>query len=168
MVSLLRETGLGPAWVVVLPAAIGVVQVLGRVLMYFFEQRFDVHAANRLIPCLIPLALLCLLATAGSGLQGSGPTAGLLFVLLYGLGNGMLTIVKGTAVALYVSPARVGALNGLMNAPSALVRAAGPWVLGVLWSAEAGYRWGLLLALGASLLAIAALVTAQYGAAQKS
>ena len=34
-------------------------------------------------------------------------------------------------------------LNGALGVPLALARASAPWVMGVLWSAEAGYRWGL-------------------------
>ena len=39
----------------------------------------------------------------------------LLFVLLYGMGNGMLTIVKGTAIAQYVNRDHVAALNGVLG-----------------------------------------------------
>jgi predicted MFS family arabinose efflux permease len=36
MVSLLRENGLREVWVIAIPAGIGVIQVLGRLLLYFF------------------------------------------------------------------------------------------------------------------------------------
>ena len=36
MVSLLRENGLPETWVIAVPAAIGVLQLLGRLLLYFF------------------------------------------------------------------------------------------------------------------------------------
>src|SRR4051812_31602884 len=84
LISLLRESGLPEAWVIVIPATIGVMQVFARLLLYFFEPRFDLHLANRLIPWLIPIALAALVAGAAS------PLAGLVFVLLYGMGNGML------------------------------------------------------------------------------
>ena len=51
-------------WAIAVPASIGVCQVVGRLLLYFFEHHFDVHTANRVIPCLIPIALVALLATA--------------------------------------------------------------------------------------------------------
>jgi predicted MFS family arabinose efflux permease len=38
MVSLLRENGLSEVWVVAIPASIGIIQVLGRLLLYVFEQ----------------------------------------------------------------------------------------------------------------------------------
>ena len=67
MVSLLREAGLPAAWVVVVPASIGVIQVVGRLGLFVMEQQGDPHRANRLIPLLIPLGLAVLVwATAWS------------------------------------------------------------------------------------------------------
>ncbi len=162
MVSLLRESGLAEAWVVAIPASIGAIQVAGRLLLYFFEHRFDVHVANRLIPCLIPLGVGALLAS--SGVERGAPLFGLLFVLLYGLGNGMLTIVKGTAMAQYVDRTRVASLNGALGLPTAAARALAPLLLGLWWSREAGYRWGLWMLLGASIVAVLALWMAQRAA----
>jgi MFS family permease len=155
MISLLRGNGLSEAWVIAIPASIGVIQVLGRLLLFYFEHHFDVHLANRLIPTLIPLGLAALLAGAGH------PWAALVFVLLYGLGNGMMTIVKGTAIAQYVNRDHVASLNGALGFPSALARAVAPLLLGVMWSAEAGYVWGLWLLLGMSVAAVLALIVAQ-------
>lgn len=155
LISLLRESGLPPGWVIAIPAAIGVIQVAGRALLFFFEHRFDLHLANRAIPWLIPIALGALLAGAAH------PVAGVVFVLLYGLGNGMLTIVKGTAIAQYVNREHVAALNGALGLPTALARAAAPLALGLLWSPEAGYRWGIGLLLAAGVVSALALGWAQ-------
>lgn len=155
MIALLKESGLSPAWVIAIPAAIGVIQVVGRLVLFVFERYWDVHAANRWIPTLIPAGLLALL------LGGLHPTAALVFVVLYGLGNGMNTIVKGTAMAQYVSRAHVGQLNGLLGLPTALARAAAPLTLGLLWSPEHGYTLALWWLLLASLLGTAALWLAQ-------
>lgn len=155
LISLLRESGLRESWVIAIPATIGVMQVLGRLLLYFFEHRFDLHVANRLIPFLIPLAIGALVAGATS------PAGGLLFVLLYGIGNGMLTIVKGTAIAQYVNREHVASLNGALGLPQAISRAVAPLLLGVLWSREVGYRWGLVVLLVVGVVSAAALVVAQ-------
>jgi MFS family permease len=159
MVSLLREGGMQETWVIAVPASIGVLQVLGRALLFFFEQHFDLHLANRLIPGLIPLGLLSLLLAPLLGSAQLGLV--LLFVLFYGVGNGMLTIVKGTAVAEYVNREHVASLNGALGLPSALARAASPLVLGLLWSPQVGYSLGLWLMLGLSVLGVSALVLAQ-------
>lgn len=155
MIALLQESGLSPVWVLAIPAAIGVIQVLGRLVLFVFERYWDVHAANRWIPVLIPAGIVALL------IGGLSPLASLLFVLLYGLGNGMNTIVKGTAMAQYVSRAHVGQLNGLLGLPIALARAAAPLILGLLWSAEHGYTLALWWLLGASLLGTGSLWAAQ-------
>jgi MFS family permease len=159
MVSLLRENGLPGFWVIALPAAIGVAQVLGRLLLFFFEHRMDLHRVNRLVPLLIPLGvLLLLIAPALAAWQVAAVG---LFVLIYGLGNGMLTIVKGTAIAHYVSRDHVATLNGALGVPMALARAAAPLLLGVMWSPQAGYSHGLWLLLALSVLAVGALTLAQ-------
>lgn len=159
MVSLLREGGLAPGWVIAIPASIGLLQVLGRALLYFFEHHFDLHLANRLIPALIPLGLLALLAAPLFGDAQVWPV--LLFVLLFGMGNGMLTIVKGTAIAEYVNKNHVASLNGALGLPQALARAGAPLLMGLLWSQQAGYSYGLWLLLGLSVMGVSALVVTQ-------
>ncbi len=155
LVSLLRESGLPPGWAIALPASIGVLQVLGRLVLYAGDRRLQLHATNRWTPVLIPLALLTLLLGSGHW------PAALLFALLYGMGNGMLTIVKGTVIAQYVSAAHVGALNGALGLPLALARAAAPLAVGLLWSPAHGYSAGLALLLAMAVLGVAMLWSAQ-------
>lgn len=172
MVSLLREAGLPEAWAIAIPASIGAIQVLGRTILYFFERRFDVHRANLVIPCLIPIGFTALLAALSLGVGhasvgGAGSWAiglALAFVVFYGLGNGMLTIVKGTAIAQYVSREHVATLNGALGVPLALARSLAPWLMGVLWAPALGYRVGLAVMLGASGLAIVSMQLAQRSA----
>lgn len=161
LVSLLRERGMAETWAIAVPASIGVLQVAGRLLLYFFERRFDVHAANRFIPCLIPLGLVALLLAPLLGTGAPALALLLLFVVLFGAGNGMLTIVKGTAIAQYVNRDHVASLNGALGVPLALARAAAPLVMGLLWRPDIGYRDGLLLLLVMSVVAIAMLLLAQ-------
>jgi predicted MFS family arabinose efflux permease len=155
MISLLRGAGLDERWVIAIPASIGLIQVVGRLLLFFFEHHFDVHTANRVIPTLVPAGIAFLIAGMGHA------WAALMFVLLYGLGNGMMTIVKGTAVAQYVSREHVASLNGALGVPMAIARAIAPWLMGALWSAQAGYLEGLWFLLALSALAAAALWAAQ-------
>nr|WP_315226754.1 MFS transporter [uncultured Limnohabitans sp.] len=155
MIALLQEAGLPPAWVIAIPAAIGVIQVVGRLLLWLFERHWDVHTANRWIPALIPMGLLALL------IGGLNPSAALVFVVLFGLGNGMNTIVKGTAMAQYVSRAHVGQLNGLLGLPIALARAAAPLAMGLLWSQQQGYALALQWLFALGVLSTGALWLAQ-------
>ena len=85
----------------------------------------------------------------------------LLFVAAYGMGNGMLTIVKGTAIAQYVNRNAVGRLNGLIALPTAMARSAGALILAALWSPAGGYTLGLAWMVAACVVAVMALVMAQ-------
>jgi MFS family permease len=163
IVSMLRELGLDEAWAIAIPASIGLVQVLGRLLLYFFEHRFNVHTSNRLIPWLLPLGLVALLIVPMLGSWSTALALPLLFffVLMWGMGVGMLTIVKGTAMAQYVSREHVASLNGAIGVPLALARASAPLGLGLLWSAQTGYSTGLWVLLGVSVASALTLHWAQ-------
>jgi hypothetical protein len=55
----------------------------------------------------------------------------------------------------------VASLNGALGLPAALARAVAPFLLGLLWSPEAGYVLGLWLLLAMSVTAVLALYLAQ-------
>jgi hypothetical protein len=155
MLSLLREAHINEEWVALIPASIGIVQVLGRVLLLIAERHIDNHQVNRWIPCLIPLSLIFLLF-------GRDTVWGcLLFVVFYGIGNGLFTIVKGTAIAQYVSLSHAAQLNGAMGLPQALSRAFFPMAIGWLWSPERGYDIGLWFLFFACVIAIFCIWKAQ-------
>ena len=158
MVSLLEEAHMSPAWVIAIPASIGVIQVLGRFLLFIFEKHLDVHAANKWIPCLVPLGLVFLVA------GGLAPWAALLFVIFYGLGNRLNIIVKATAMAQHASREHVGQLNGLLGLPLAMGRAVAPWALGLMWTTEDGYAIGLRWLLVVGLIGVGCLWWAQKSA----
>ena len=164
MVSLLRENHLPETWVIAIPASLGVIQVLGRLLLYFFEHHFDLHVANRLIPALIPLGIIALLAAPWAGAAQTAVV--IVFVVLFGMGNGMLTIVKGTAIAQYVSHDHAATLNGSMGLPLALSRASAPLLMAWMWTPAVGYVHGLWVMVIASLAGVVALAWAQQHAAR--
>lgn len=159
MISLLREHALPETWVIAVPALIGAFQVLGRVVLFVFERRFDVHKANRMIPALIPVGLLALLLSPWMG--GAHQAVVVLFVVLFGMGNGMLTIVKGTAMAQYVNQHHVASLNGALGLPLALARAAAPLALGWGWSVSGSYMTGLAVVVALTTAGVLALALAQ-------
>lgn len=160
LVPLLREQGLPEHWVVLVPASIGVLQVLGRLMLFRLENRFNVHRVNLLIVLLMPasLLLLALLMVAG---PAAAVVLGLAYAGLYGLANGMLTIVKGTAIAEYVNRQHVAALNGALGLPSAIARALAPAAVGSLWGVSQGYGWGVALLLATSTVGCGAFALAQ-------
>lgn len=171
LVPLLREQGMPEAAVVWVPAAIGAIQVFGRVLLFRFEGRFDVHRANLWTVMLMPGSLLLLALLVWLGPHGTAIPAGqagtlalvlaVVFTSCFGLANGLLTIVKGTAVAQYVNRTHMATLNGALGLPTALARAAMPALVGALWTREAGYGWGVGVLVLASAAACVAFWQAQ-------
>jgi MFS family permease len=155
MVPILSERDLPIAWVIAIPASIGVLQVIGRAVLYFAEKHIDVHAANRWIPVTLPAAIFVV------ALGFTSPMVALLFALLYGLANGMITIVKATAMAQYVSRERAASLNGLLGLPTAIVRALAPSALAVLWTLSGDYRFGLGVMTAVSVIAVVSFWVAQ-------
>ena len=155
MVPLMREQGVPAAWAVAIPASIGAMQVLGRVVLFVFEGRIDPRRFDRAIPLLLPAAIALLLAGGGS------VVAALAFAACYGIGNGLITIVKATSIAQYVSRERVAALSGMQQPAAALARAAGPILLASLWSVTGDYGLGLWVLLGTGIVSAALLRLAQ-------
>jgi MFS family permease len=155
LVSILRERNLPVAWVITIPASIGVLQVAGRLVLFFTEKHIDVHKANRWIPVLLPAALFVL----ALGLQS--PWVAIFYALLYGMANGMITIVKATAMAQYVSRERAASLNGLLGFPTAIARAAAPSLLAALWTINGNYVLGLSVLTVSGAVAVIAFWVAQ-------
>ncbi|MEQ1597433.1 MAG: MFS transporter [Casimicrobium sp.] len=155
LISILREQALSETWVVAIPASIGALQVAGRLVLYYTEKRLDVHWANRWIPALLPAALTVLVVAATS------PWLALVFALLYGMANGMLTIVRATAMATYVSRDHAASLNGMLGIPNAVARAAAPSLLAAAWTATGNYQLGLAALCALSLFAVASFWLAQ-------
>ena len=155
LVSILRERNLPEAWVITIPASIGALQVAGRLLLFFTEKNMDVHKANRWIPTLLPAALFVL----ALGLQS--PWIAILYALLYGMANGMITIVKATAMATYVSRERAASLNGLLGLPTAIARAVAPSMLAAMWVATGNYTLGMAVLCALAVLAVVAFWFAQ-------
>lgn len=156
LVSILRERHLPEAWVIAIPASIGLLQVAGRLLLFFTEKHLDVHKANRWIPALLPAALFVL----ALGLQS--PWIAIVYALLYGMANGMITIVKATAMATYVSRERAASLNGLLGTPTAIARALAPSAIAALWSIHGNYILGLSILCALGVFATAAFWMAQF------
>ena len=155
LVSILRERSLPEAWVIGIPASIGVLQVAGRLLLFFTERNVDVHKANRWIPTLLPAALFVL----ALGLQSIW--VAIFYALLYGMANGMITIVKATAMATYVSRERAASLNGVLGIPTAIARAVAPSMLAALWVATGDYTVGVAVLCALALVAVVAFWFAQ-------
>lgn len=155
MVPMLAERGLPMTWAVAVPASIGVMQVVGRLILLMFEGRFEPRRLDVAIMMATPCALI-VLATGGHSV-----IAALIFAAVYGLGNGLITIVKATAIAAYVNRERVAQLAGLQTLPVAAAKAVGPVLMAAMWSLQDDYSPAVVGLVLIGLLAAGMLMLAQ-------
>lgn len=130
---LLQERGFDTAAVVAAMAMIGPAQVAGRIGMWALAARLSVARLGLVMFVALPLAitLLALLPTVFAWLAG--------WALLHGAINGVMTIVRGMAVPELVTRRGYGAVNGLLAAPSNLVKALAPMGAAVAWQIAGNY-----------------------------
>jgi MFS family permease len=154
VLTLLGAFGTPAAVALSAAASIGAMQVVGRVLLLALESRAGPARTATVVIWLLPVSVLALL---GVGLAPWLPFA---FALLYGAGNGMMTIVKGTSAADLISRDHVATLNGALALPTTSARAVGPLVVAFAWDASHRAEVPVLLMLAASVVAVAALLLA--------
>ncbi len=121
---LLEAAGTAPAVAIAAGALIGPAQVGARVLEFTFLRRFHPLVSARLATLCHPVGAV-VLALFG------GPAAAI-FVVLHGMGNGVLTIAKGTLPLAVFGPVGYGARTGLISAPSRLLQATAPFLFGLV------------------------------------
>ena len=134
IIPLLHERGVDTTTIVACIAVIGPMQVAGRLLLYAFGARLGADVLGSVNALALPLALLALLL-----LPTSLPSL-VVFAAIYGLGNGIMTIVRGTAVVDLIGREGFGSINGTLAFPYGLALAAAPLGAALLWSAWGSYQ----------------------------
>ncbi|MFN9745408.1 MAG: MFS transporter [Betaproteobacteria bacterium] len=148
--ALLMALGVPLAGAVALAALAGPAQVTARLAELGLLSRFSPLLAARLAAAGHPAAVVAALLL--------GPAGALPFVLLHGLGNGLLTIVRGTLPLALFGSTGYGARQGVIALPGRLVGAASPFVLGWVLEHHGRAALGLTAALGVVALLILALL----------
>lgn len=143
MLAMMQAKGLTAAAAAFIGALVGPMQVTGRVLELTAGQRFPIVRVGLFALGLLPLALL-LFATAGGH---GGPLVA--FALLYGLSNGVVTILRGAMPAQLFGREHYGAVAGALAAPQMFALASGPVLVSLLWRASGGSYDRVLLVLSA-------------------
>lgn len=147
--QLLREAGATPALAIGAAALIGPAQVAARLAEFGLLRRFHPLVSARLATIGHPLGVAALILTGGK--------AAMVFAVLHGMGNGVLTIAKGTLPLAVFGPSGYGARQGLIGAPARLMLAASPFLFGLVLEG-AGAQAALLLTTACSLVALTALL----------
>lgn len=145
---LLEMNGATLATAVAVGALVGPAQVAGRLLEFGFLRQVHPLLSARMAALMHPVGTVVL------GLVG-GPGA-VLFTLLHGAGNGILTIAKGTLSLVLFGPHGYGHRQGLLMIPARIAQASAPWLFGLCLDAwGAGAMW---LSGSIGLLAFGALI----------
>ncbi|WP_231949299.1 MFS transporter [Herminiimonas arsenitoxidans] len=144
LMSILQSRGVSPSHAALIGALIGPMQVLGRILESTIGRKTTSHKVGRVAMWLLPLALVLLFAPKEWILIYGA------FAALYGISNGVMTIVRGTLPAELYGREIYGAVSGAMAAPVMIAIAAGPFVASLLYSSTGGYVGTIivLIALG--------------------
>jgi hypothetical protein len=150
LITLLKDAGLTARDAVLASALIGPMQVAGRIAEFFFMRRLSPVAVGTLAFVLMVAGMVCLMLVSQLA-----PVA-VVFAVVYGWSNGVMTIVRGTVPAVLFGRRGYGALLGRLALPSFVAKAAAPLALAiVLGSAlpRAAALWSLI---AAAVLALAA------------
>lgn len=126
-ISLIHSKGLTLAQAAWIGACIGPMQVLGRLLEHQFLSHWAASRVGLVAMWMLPCSLL-LLSMLDTQLPGL-----LLFAFLYGVGNGVMTLVRGALPVELYGRSHYGAVNGALATPVQWAKAAGPvaaaWML---------------------------------------
>ncbi len=124
---LLERAGAAPLEAIAAAALVGPAQVAARLVEFFLLRRGHPLVSARCAAVLHPLGAAALVLF--------GPPAAAAFAVLYGAGNGLLTIARGTVPLAVFGPDGYGERNGLLGAPARAAQAFAPLLFGLLLDA---------------------------------
>jgi len=122
--ALLERAGATSHQAIAAAALVGPAQVAARLGEFALVRRIHPLVSARLATVLHPIgaAVLALMGSAAAPV----------FVVLYGAGNGLLTIARGTVPLALFGPSRYGERTGLVGAPARVAQAFAPFLFGLL------------------------------------
>src|SRR3954447_23677736 len=155
LVPLLVERGLTLGGAVAAFTLVGPAQVGGRIVIAVGERAFSMRAVG-LLACGLAVAAFLLLPFVRPE-----PWFVVVFAVIYGAGNGIMTIVRAVLPAEIFGRLDYSAIQGMMNAPTMIARASAPFAFGALWAIGGSYDlviWVSIAMAIASAIVFAALV----------
>jgi len=128
-------------------ALVGPAQITGRILDFTFLRRLHPLIGTRIAAVAHPLGIAVLVVL--------GAPFAALFVILHGLGNGILIIARGTLPLALFGPQGFGRRQGWLTMPAKFAQAIAPFTFGLALT-----QWGtgvLWLTFGLAMFSFAAL-----------
>ena len=139
LLAMLVAKGFSATQAATLGALIGPMQVLGRLSEMSVGQRLAPSSVGALAMALLPASVLLFV------FAGDSTWSFIIFAVLYGAGNGVMTIVRGTVPVELYGRDHYGAVNGAMAAPVLIAKAFGPLAAAVAWTVLQDYDTVALL-----------------------
>jgi len=159
LIAMLLARGLTPTAAAGIGALIGPMQVAGRIVEFGASRWLQVGQMGRIAAAALPVSLIALLWADAS-------TIGLIvFALLFGGGNGVMTIVRGALPVEMYGRDNYGAIAGALATPGLMARAAGPIFAALLWSTLGGYEWATAVLIAVAAVGALAFAYATHAAA---
>lgn len=165
LIPTLQRLGHPAAIAVLFSTFIGPMQVAGRMGEMALAHRIVPQTVGKITFGALPSALLALI------LVGNHAYAVAAFCMLYGLSNGIMTIVRGTLPHALFGRDHYGAISGALAGPALVAKAAGPLAIAGLIGGGASPRLllGTLFAIAMlSLLCYLAALRAPHDAAERA
>jgi hypothetical protein len=150
LVPILEATGLALATAVFLASLKGFAQVAGRIWDLTLARKWHPMSVGRVSVAFLPLSFLVLM------LGGADFLTAFAFTLLFGISNGLVTIVRGAVPLTLFGAKGYGAVLGILATPYLLLAALSPAAFALVverW----GYGVGEAIMLGAGLVSFLAM-----------
>jgi MFS family permease len=148
LIPLLHKLGHSLTTAVLAATLIGPMQVAGRIGEMALAHRLPPQRAGTITFAVLPAALLALI------FFGAHEPAIALFCILYGLSNGVMTIVRGTVPIAMFGRDNYGAVSGALASPATIAKAAGPIVIATVVALGPSPYPALAVLLSLSLLSL--------------
>ncbi len=146
--GLLQAAGISAASAILVGMLIGPSQVGARLLEFTFLKKLKPLFSAKLAVAMHPIGAMLLLVL--------GAPFAMIFGVLHGAGNGMLTIVKGALPLDIFGTNGYGERQGVLMAPARISQALAPWLFGIVVA-----HWGASALFLTSLFGVLSLVSLQ-------
>ncbi|MCM0035007.1 MAG: MFS transporter [Burkholderiaceae bacterium] len=154
MPRMLEGMGVPLAVAFTIGALVGPSQVLGRLIDFFFMRRWHPLVSTRLAALTHPIG--------GALLLVFGAPFALAFVILHGIGNGILIIARGTLPLAIFGTKGYGQRQGWLMMPSKFAQAAAPFLFGLALTDWGSNVLWLSWSLGLSVFVALCMISTKY------
>jgi MFS family permease len=150
----LAAKGIGEAQALAVLVWFGPAQVAGRFVHLLAGRSLALQRLGLVVLAGVPVSFVLFAF-------GTGVPVLVAFALLFGLANGLVTIVRGGIVPEYFGRAQIGRISGAMSAVALLARALAPLGAALLLVVVSGYREVMLALAALGIVAVLAFAAAR-------